>query len=1472
VLARRRDYYCAALIGISLSALSAFSLTMHGAQLSSARAVFTPTPGHANCLLINSTNYRESVTPKGSSAQSPQNTTSDTANFTVKNLGLCQDSYSFTCAATGTVTCTAVNPASATLSPGATRAVTVTYQAGGVGLARLTMTSSATTGQEIDSGYYNVTVGSPPGSPVVDPSPYNSAVQDYARCAHACFAAMTSRATVPYFSLGGPRQVVLVYNGDRINPHPFVSVNVSPDVTYGSWPTQYQLQVRVNGTFVTFVNGEQTLKFAYPGSTAPVRIAGQFDASSYGTGVYALDFLVSTYFSTGSVITADVSSKLVVVREDSSSIARGWSLGGIQRLYPQADGSAIIVTGDGSATYFAASGGGPPFISPAGEFSQLWLSSSPGTHWARRYVDSTYVLFDSTGKMVQVRDRFNNITSVGYDASGRVARVTDPVGLADTLTYGANGLATIKDPGGRLTTLTVDNSRRLTTVQDPDNGATQYGYDAQNRLSTITDRRQATTRFGYDAQSGLVDSTIAPSVTFFDSTSGSPATLFGAWQKVAVPYGPTSPTAFTPVVPDSVIATVTEPGGAVTRFSVNPWGTPLRATNALSQVTSVTFDSNGLPVKEVYPSGRVDSTSYDVSGLPIFSKVGSDSAIHTHYAGWAVPDSTWGQGRSRVRNFIGPNGRVDSTMAGTSVERFTYDSAGRMRTTTDARGNLVVSRLYGSIFGGVSRDSFPNGQIRTYFYDQFGRDTAVQVTGAPIQRTHYDLVNRPTQQYDGVHATPTTLAYDAVLDTMVTDVQGQVYRTTYNAIGWLTQRTDPTGHAETYGYSRDGELMRRTNRRSQTIRYSYDALHRITSDSGTNKPAEEWTYASNGLLVTSTSVVATETAYLNVIGRPDSVSTLIAGQTFWRRFHYTVSGLVDSMAVSGGGIPFRARAYTYDTTTWALKTIRLGPAGTPATTLTRDANVMDTSRTLPGGDAVSRQYDASRQVGAISTGAAYSSSVNRQAEYDVLGRRVFQLLGNGSTGDKYVYDSLGRLVADSVMQAPVGNTCPGHPIIGPDGSNCVADMQWTALSGTTFSYDSVANRLDNGGAYTTGDRITAFAGCSYGTDTDGDVVSRTCGGQAVTFKWTADARLDTVIVGGATISYLYDARGRLARKDVNGTPQSYFLWDEDNLLAELNGAATSEVAEYSYYGLDRLHALVVGGHVYYAHTDVLGNVVALTDSTPQVQRSYKYDDWGVLTSGNDNLPFGGVDRARWKGALWLGPEVDLYYVRHRWYEPQTGRFLSEDPAGLGGGVNPYVFGGGDPIDQFDPEGLVGEAFQASKDGPSCYVCSGGSALDYLDAFMGTVDEQMAAASFSAGSEGSLAGIIDQFSAILANMDALGIDKMSWDFTQQYVAPGEVIVHGWFHLDFTDQDNNLHIFKLLDARFKRISSTRYDKNGAYATYAIEGWEEQDSWNNELLLWVNIIPIRSRLLGSGIQWATQSTFVQYGKAGGMFINIP
>ncbi len=88
-----------------------------------------------------------------------------------------------------------------------------------------------------------------------------------------------------------------------------------------------------------------------------------------------------------------------------------------------------------------------------------------------------------------------------------------------------------------------------------------------------------------------------------------------------------------------------------------------------------------------------------------------------------------------------------------------------------------------------------------------------------------------------------------------------------------------------------------------------------------------------------------------------------------------------------------------------------------------------------------------------------------------------------------------------------------------------------------------------------------------------------------------------------------------------------------------------------------------------------------------MRRVYAYDDWGNDAGTGGTLAAPNADRARWKGALWMGPELDLYYMRNRWYEPATGRFLSEDPIGLQGGINPVIFAGGDAVNGRDPAGL-----------------------------------------------------------------------------------------------------------------------------------------------------------------------------------------
>ena len=131
----------------------------------------------------------------------------------------------------------------------------------------------------------------------------------------------------------------------------------------------------------------------------------------------------------------------------------------------------------------------------------------------------------------------------------------------------------------------------------------------------------------------------------------------------------------------------------------------------------------------------------------------------------------------------------------------------------------------------------------------------------------------------------------------------------------------------------------------------------------------------------------------------------------------------------------------------------------------------------------------------------------------------------------------------------------------------------------TRAYDAAGNRTD-AGSYGSGDRIIAFGDCSYQTDYDGNITSRSCPGQTTTFYWAADGRLDSLAVNGARRRYAYDPLGRLTRVDTSGVASSWLLRNDGDVLAELGGGANSKVAEYSYYGTDALHAVIIGSTPY----------------------------------------------------------------------------------------------------------------------------------------------------------------------------------------------------------------------------------------------------------------------------------------------------
>src|SRR6266702_4678492 len=97
----------------------------------------------------------------------------------------------------------------------------------------------------------------------------------------------------------------------------------------------------------------------------------------------------------------------------------------------------------------------------------------------------------------------------------------------------------------------------------------------------------------------------------------------------------------------------------------------------------------------------------------------------------------------------------------------------------------------------------------------------------------------------------------------------------------------------------------------------------------------------------------------------------------------------------------------------------------------------------------------------------------------------------------------------------------------------------------------------------------------------------------------------------------------------------------------------------------------------YYLADGQNNPSALTDGSGQIVGTYAFDSFGVPQTGNasaNRYSYGGYQ---------LDSASGLYYAGARYYDPSSGRFLSEDPQAA---ENPYAYADVDPVDLVDPLG------------------------------------------------------------------------------------------------------------------------------------------------------------------------------------------
>jgi RHS repeat-associated protein len=185
-----------------------------------------------------------------------------------------------------------------------------------------------------------------------------------------------------------------------------------------------------------------------------------------------------------------------------------------------------------------------------------------------------------------------------------------------------------------------------------------------------------------------------------------------------------------------------------------------------------------------------------------------------------------------------------------------------------------------------------------------------------------------------------------------------------------------------------------------------------------------------------------------------------------------------------------------------------------------------------------------------------------------------------------------------------------------------------------------------------------------------------------TYIYDLSNQLIRVLQGSTQVAeYTYNGAGQRIKKVAGGVTTIFHHDLRGHLIAETNQSGQM-LAEYVYLGDQLLAMIKPGENVYYFHNDHLGTPQVLTDDTGAVAWKAVYTPFGEAVPSIQTVenPF------RFPGQYY-DQETGLHYNYFRYYNPQTGRYITPDPIGLEGGVNLFAYVQNNPMNRVDPSGL-----------------------------------------------------------------------------------------------------------------------------------------------------------------------------------------
>ena len=886
------------------------------------------------------------------------------------------------------------------------------------------------------------------------------------------------------------------------------------------------------------------------------------------------------------------------------------------------------------------------------------------------------------------------------EIAGLIRTITDAEGHITEYTYGtssnAKGLPikkVIKDGNTVVNSVEYEYNSQLqvskekTSVDISGNiyAVKEYEYDKFNNVTKVKD-------FG-------TGSTAAVTISEYDKLS-----------RKTAEYTPNfsadkSHGTLTTYYPSGAVKTQTDALGNVTSFTYDAYGKTIEKTNPDGTVNGAEYDglqrekATYFRVSKDYPKQILTSTEYKFESGKLrtikTTYITAEKQVVTEtladFRGNTVQEKT--NGEIKRTSVYYANGQLKSqTDALGNTTKYEYNYLNKLTKTIapfdernaetvneyDKNGNVIkviqniddgkksITRNQYNTMGLLEKVTLSDGtlnggkNITKYFYNNAGIQTKMYTGMSSESDTSYLTTNyeydcwlRPDRTIDSTGYNSGTITYDLNGNVLTsTDANGNVTTNTYDALNRvLTANTvNPNDSSKnvskSYQYDKMGRTVRTTvNDKSTT--YLYDDLGRVYQEEGYNS-FKGYKYAG----ISQYPIYECSGIFHKII-------------YYEKNYEYDDEMRVSSVQESENDIV----SYTYD------------------------ANGNKKSETLGNGVISTYTYNKANRITKIENKKGNSNISVYEYSYYLDGSDACKVRNENGIIEttEYEYDGLKRLAEESVK---VGNSTDTYAYEYDDYGNR-SKMTATGSENyvTEYSYNNAQGKytallqketktVEDDNALKLQNNVKQTV---YTYDANGNQLTKTADGKTETNTYDGLNQLISFTDGETTASYTYSISGLRDSKTVNGVTTTH-IWSGSQIVVDYTAHYTSTV----YIRGTSLAAAFdwdegsKGDNRFYIQ-NAHGDVVNLTNTDGEVTKKYTYDAFGV----EKNIDDSDTNAFRYCGEYY-DAETGTIYLRARYYNPSTGRFISRDS--VTGDINDplslnlYTYCHNNPLLNFDPSG------------------------------------------------------------------------------------------------------------------------------------------------------------------------------------------